>query len=476
MKKTIFLTIVLMLCILTGTYAQTAGDALVQEDERESFTQRVEEGVRPKTPGRMTLYGELYARGWFGGHNGNKYIQGADMKGTDTYFGILWEFTNFTGTVFKLKVNPEAGDNGMNAYFDNAYLYTDIAGEAGSKDWVARVSLGRFGFDSAFLSPVDPMGTGDDIQHDGNLDVLNWKFELGTKGDLYPILFMLAGDLDFGYRGTGFSSMNWNNRGATGMFEVRSEGVDLGDAANMSWNVYYMGRYFPNVNGSTPPAEKKGENTLNKQQHSIGGTFGIKLNLSENQNMQFGAGAEYNYWSYGGANNGNNGKEKSLPGRSFQALDWQTGVGYTMTNLFAVGLGIRQDSYSHVQYAVMNDKAPLSDMHVGVSFQYLGLKELAKISLYAGFAYAFGTLYYSDLYKKAWTSGSGKVYSDNDINGYVAGNPISMDVGMGYHPVPNASIYFGYNYGPYGVQAPSGASRDVSGSWGKVYVKGAYTW
>ena len=469
MKKTIFLAIALMLCALIAAHAQTAGQALVEEDERETFTERVEEGVRPKTPGRMTLYGELYARGWIGGHNGNKYVQGADMQGTDTYFGILWEFTNFTGTVFKLKVNPEAGANGMNAYFDNAYVYSDIAGEAGSKNLVARISLGRFGYDSAFLSPVDPMNTGDDMQHDGNLDVLNWKLELGTKGDLYPILFMIASDLDFGYRGDGASAMNFNNRGATGMFEVRSEGFDLSDTANMSWNIYYMGRYFARANSGEEGSATW--NTLNKTQQTVGGTFGLTLAVAESQSVQVGAGVEYNHWFYGG----NCTENSNLPGRSFQSIDWQAGVGYTLANQFAVALGMRQDGYSHAQYATMNNQAPLTDMHAAVSFQYLGLKELAKISLYAGFAYATGTLYYSDLYKKAWNKND-KEYFLGNINGYYIANPISVDVGLGYHPVSNANIYFGYNYGPWGMNAPDYAFRDVKGSWGKVYVKGAYTW
>lgn len=470
MKKTIFLTIVLMLCVLIAVHAQTAGDALIQEDERETFTERVEEGVRPKTPGRMTLYGELYARGWIGGHNGNRYVQGADMQGTDTYFGILWEFTNFTGTVFKLKVNPEAGANGMNAYFDNAYIYSDIAGEAGSKNLVARISLGRFGYDSAFLSPVDPMNTGDDMQHDQNLDALNWKLELGTKGDLYPILFMIASDLDFGYRGNGASAMNFNNRGASGMFEVRSEGFDLSDTANMSWNIYYMGRYFPRANSGEAGSDTW--NTLNKTQQTVGGTFGVTLAVAESQSVKFGAGVEYNNWFYGGNSAGTTG----LVGKTFQSIDWQAGVGYVLANLFAVGVAMRQDGYSHAQYGVMNNNGKAyTDMHAAVSFDYLGLKELAKISLYAGFAYAFGSLYQSEVYKKAWEKG-GDLYNTNNINKAVAGNPISVDVGLGYHPVSNAVIYFGYNYGTWGMNSPDYAFRDVKGSWGKIYVKGAYTW
>lgn len=468
MKKTAFLINFLVLCVFMTTYAQIAGQALAEEEERESFTERVEEGVRPKTPGRLTLYGELYVRGWLGGHNGNRYVQGADMRGSDSYFGILWEFTNFTGTVFKLKAFPE--ENGMNAYFDDAYVYSDIAGEAGSKNLVARISVGRFGFDSAFLSPVDPMNTGDDMQHDGNLDTLNWKFELGTKGDLYPILFMIASDLDFGYRGQGASGMTkFNNRGASGMFEVRSEGFNIADVVNMSWNVYYMGRFFPDVNGT---GEKHPGDVLNKTQQTVGGTAGVTITVAEGQSVQVGAGVEYNHWFYGGKAGNTNGVQIWRP---VQSLDWQAGVGYTLANQFAVAVAMRQNGYSHAQYAVMQGKPALTDMHVGTSFRYLGLVEMAKISLYAGFAYGFGSAYSGDLYNKSWNSGE-KMYGSHDVDGYVAGNPISVDVGIGYHPVSNATISFGYNYGTWGVEAPDYAFRDVAGSWGKVYLTGAYTW
>ncbi len=471
MKKTLFLTLILMLYALTVMHAQ--------EDDNNykdrSFSERLEEGVRPKTPSRITFYGELYARGWIGGHRGNIYVQGADMSGSDSYLGILWEFTPFTGVVFEFAAYPEL--NGMNAYFDKAYVYSDIAGEAGSDSMVAKISIGRFSFDSAFFNPVDPMNTGDDLQHDQNLDTLNWKLELGTKGDLYPIIFMIATDLDFGYRGAGASQIDhFNNRGASGMFEVRSEGFNIGDVANMSWNVYYMGRFFPHINSaSTHPGE-----VMNKTQQTIGGTLGVTIAVAEGQSVKVGGGAEYNHWFYGGK--AQTGGMTDALNKSFQSIDWEAGVAYVLSDQFAVAMAMRQDGYSHAQYAEVKNKAPYTDMHAAASFHYLGLKEMAKISLYVGFAYAFGSFYQSEEYKKAWNREEGNGYANgnpygvDNINDYVAGNPISVDVGMGYHPTSNASIFFGYNYGTWGLEAPDYAFRDVNGSWGKIYLKGSYVW
>ena len=462
-KKIILSIPILLFFALFGAFAQA--------EEDRTFSERLEEGVRSNTPSRMTFYGELYARGWYGGHKGNRFIQGADMKGDDSFIGILWEFTNHTGAVFELNAFPE--ENGMNAYFNKAYLYTDLAGEAGAKNFMAKLSLGRFGFDSEFYSPVDPMNTGDDMQHDGNLDTLNWKLEMGTKGDLYPLIVMLAGDLDFGYRGEGVTGMNnFNNRGVSGMVEVRSPGFTIGNT-NISWNVYYMGVFNPKVAGNAA-GDKYGESYVNKTQHSMGGTVGVSVGLSEGHTLKTGAALEYDMWSYGGNLNGT----PFNPGKTFQALDWQAGVGYVMANQFAVGLGVRQNAYQHAEYAAVTGNAPLSDMHAGLSFHYLGLKETAKISLFAGVAYAFGSLYFSDLYKKAWDGNKdGTIYDGSKVLvNSIASTPLSVDVGIGYHPVSNASIILGYNYGTWGLEAPDGPLVNVPTSWGKVYVKGAYIW
>lgn len=468
-KVAIFLLFVFGVSQISAQQYANIGGEDIQENNR-TFSQRLEEGIRSNVPSRMTFYGELYPRGWFGGQSSTRVVQGADLKQDDSYFGLLWEFTNYTGMVFETTSVPEWDQPYL--YIGKAYVYTDIAGEAGSENMIAKVSVGRLGFDSEFFSLVDPMGTGDDIQHDGNMDYLNWRLELGTKGEnVFPIIFMLANDLDFGYQGSGMSSNSFYNKGATGLLEIRSVGYNIADVVNLSWNGYYSGRYISAMPGSTE------RDTLNQTTHSVGGTLGMAIALTPGHSVDVGAGFEYDYWSYGGSPTAS---AIGRVGRTFQALDWQAGVAYTMENMFAVALGMRQDAVSHAEYAALHGVDPLTEFILGASVHYLGLKQVAKLSFYLGLGYSFGSLFGSNLYKDAWSKGGVAVYGDGyfdkDGGEYIAGSPFSADVGMGYHPTSNTSLFVGYQYGRYGVEAPNGSDRDFNGNWGKVYVKGAYLW
>lgn len=462
MKKVAIFLLALFGVGLSGLYAQQyqSVDGFQVQENTKTFAQRLEEGVRTKTPSRLTFYGELYARGWIGGESLNRVVQGADASGDDSFLGMLWEFTNFTGILFEITAIPE--ENRPDLFLQKAYVFSDIAGEAGSENMVARVSLGRFDFDSDFLSLVDPMGTGDDIQHDDSSDIFNWKLEVGTKGeDVFPIIFMVASDLDFGYREPG-GITDYNNKGVSGLFEVRSVGYNIADVVTLSWNAYYGGRYVANLTTSITES-------LNRTSHSIGGTIGMSIALAPGHLVDVGAGLEYDMWTYGG------GASDPRLNRNMQAMDWQAGVAYIMENQFAVALGMRQDAVNHAEYAAVTGNSALTEFILGASINYLGLKEIAKLSFYTGLGYSFGSLFESDLYKNAWNDGAGnEVYGG--INNYEAGSPFSADVGMGYHPTTNASMFIGYQYGRYGVEAPDGANRDFKGNWGKFYVKGAYIW
>ncbi|MGL4524247.1 MAG: hypothetical protein ACRCVN_01840 [Spirochaetia bacterium] len=440
---------------LSGIAAQQAGEGSGEA------SQQLEEIVRPDSGGRLTLYGELYVRGWTGGKNGEMVVRGADLIEDDTFIGLLWEMTPFTGAAIELtnifNANTPSGQDPL-IYFGKAAIFSDIAGELGAKNMQAKLTVGLFWFDSDFVSRVDLMDTGDDMQHDSNTDSLNWRLDIGTKGDdVFPINFVIASDLDFGYSDD-HSRTNFNNNGASGMFEIQSYGINIADVVTMDINAYYTGQFYANWNGSGDLA-----NVVNKTQHSIGASLGTSIAVGEAMSIDLGAAAEFDMWNYGGVD--------ARAGRKFSALDWQAGVAFIMANQFKVGLAMRQDAYNHAEYAVMNNTKAFSEFILGAAVHYLGLKEISKLTFFAGIGYSFGSLYSSALYKSAYEAGN-DMYAD--LEGYTPGSALSADVGIGYHPTENAKMILGYHYGRFGLEAPDGAGRDFKGNWGKVYLKGAY--